>query len=71
MIPNLILQKRIISGIEKISSYNYEFMINSLSILVFIITFLILFIKRFQKKTDKEKKKNLQNFYQKVLDYTN
>lgn len=71
MIPNLILQERVISGIEKMQSYNYEFTINSLSFLIFLFTFLILAIKRFNKKSKDEKKKNLKIFCKKIFNYTN
>ena len=69
MIPNLILQERLITGIENIKSYNYEFIVNSLSILVFIFAFFIITIKRFNKKTYQEKKTHIENFYQKVFNY--
>jgi|UniRef100_A0A6C0LW41 hypothetical protein len=71
MIPNLILQERLMTGIESIKSYNSEFMVNTLSILVFIFAFFIITIKRFNKKTIQQKKTHIEDFYQKVINYTN
>lgn len=71
MIPNLVLQERIISGIQKIQSYNYEFTINSLSFLVFIFAFFIIAIKKFNKKSKDEKNKNIENFCEKIFNYAN